>query len=120
MFIIAAAHLVYCPFTKVEESFNIQAIHDILYHRLNFTEVGNYFKQPPVLYSDLLKFQYDHHQYPGVVPRTFIGPLFISIFAAPVVAILQVLDINKFWTQYLGKIGKDISEYLHVLLLRFL
>jgi alpha-1,6-mannosyltransferase len=50
---VIALHLVVAPYTKVEESFNMQAIHDLIF--------------TPTLE------QFDHFAFPGAVPRSFIG-----------------------------------------------
>ncbi|KAJ2492047.1 alpha-1,6- mannosyltransferase [Coemansia sp. RSA 2050] len=52
------------PYTKVEESFYMQAVHDIL----KWGSVNS---------------RYDHLSFPGVVPRSFVGPLLVSALAYP-------------------------------------
>lgn len=56
---ITTAHVLLAPYTKVEESFNIQAIHDLCH-----------------LGTDIQ--QYDHLEFSGVVPRTFIGEPYLE------------------------------------------
>lgn len=107
IYIVASLHVLLCPFTKVEESFNIQATHDILYHRHNLSQVqenSNFgFSGMVAEYSCSFLFQYDHNEFPGAVARTFVGPFAISALSAPVVGILHLFGVTKFWMQYVGE-----------------
>nr|VDC64671.1 unnamed protein product [Brassica rapa] len=76
---IAAIYVLMAPYTKVEESFNVQSMHDILYHRHRLDS-------------------YDHLEFPGVVPRTFIGAFIVSFFASPLVFIISFLGFPKIYS----------------------
>lgn len=60
-------HLSVSPYTKVEESFNIQATHDVLTHGI---PIGNSESQ--------WRAHFDHLTFTGPVPRTFLGPLALA------------------------------------------
>lgn len=74
---VVAAHALLAPFTKVEESFNLQATHDLLCH--GPTAVN----------------KFDHQECPGVVPRTFLGALAVAAAAAPVALPLHAVGLSK-------------------------
>lgn len=67
-------HLYISPYTKVEESFNLQAIHDILEYGVPISDAAAKFNA-----------LFDHMTFPGAVPRTFIGSLLVSGLTEPLV-----------------------------------
>ncbi|KAJ7961976.1 Mannosyltransferase [Quillaja saponaria] len=83
---IAAFYVIMAPYTKVEESFNIQAMHDILHHQHHLDN-------------------YDHLEFPGVVPRTFIGALLVSVSASPFVLAMRLLHMPKIYGLLVVRMG---------------
>ena len=83
-----AFHLATSPFCKVEESFNLQAVHDFL-TRLEFDGVlssspwafggGEEEAAGPGFLASVSAF--DHLEFPGVVPRSFLGAAAVAAVA---------------------------------------
>ncbi|OEL19091.1 Dol-P-Man:Man(7)GlcNAc(2)-PP-Dol alpha-1,6-mannosyltransferase [Dichanthelium oligosanthes] len=96
---IAVFYAVMAPYTKVEESFNVQAMHDILYHTYHIKK-------------------YDHLEFPGVVPRTFIGAFAISILSSPAVFVMRLLHVPKFYSLLTVRLLLSCVTLLSLRLLR--
>ncbi|KAI9341958.1 Alg9-like mannosyltransferase family-domain-containing protein [Obelidium mucronatum] len=101
MFMIHAVLL--APYTKVEESFNVQAVHDLML--LPVSQLN----------------EYDHMSFPGVVPRTFIGPLFIKLISQPAIAVLTgdgKSELTSDWYLYIARITLTILTVHSLRILR--
>lgn len=85
LFQVMAAHAWWSPYTKVEESFNVQAVHDFLHSPVNVI-----FNQ-----SEIAR-KFDHVEFPGVVPRTFWGALAVATFTRPITAMIPVMRDELF------------------------
>ncbi|KAF4634372.1 hypothetical protein G7Y89_g3738 [Cudoniella acicularis] len=70
-------HLIVAPYTKVEESFNIQATHDIAIYGFPTKDVYDRFQA-----------YYDHFTFPGAVPRTFVGALALAGLSRPIFSVV--------------------------------
>ncbi|RKO93524.1 Alg9-like mannosyltransferase family-domain-containing protein, partial [Blyttiomyces helicus] len=96
--ILYSLHL--APFTKVEESFNLQATHDLIF-------LGPF---PDALPG------YDHISFPGVVPRTFVGPVVLWLLSLPAKFVLPATATRLAW-QYVtrGILGTLVALSLGLL-----
>ncbi|KAJ1715606.1 hypothetical protein AFGD_002906 [Aspergillus flavus] len=74
-------HLYQAPYTKVEESFHVQAVHDILSYGIPTQNV-----------AETLRAKYDHFTFPGAVPRTFVGAAVLSAFSQPFIWLNDTID----------------------------
>jgi alpha-1,6-mannosyltransferase len=92
---VMLAGIIASPFTKVEESFNTQATHDVLFWM-----------------SDLQN--YDHHEFPGVVPRTFLGPIGLAMASMPAAFAVQVAGLPKLASLYAVRIVLAVISWLAI------
>ncbi|PLW27310.1 hypothetical protein PCASD_20687 [Puccinia coronata f. sp. avenae] len=85
VFLSTFLHLFLSPFTKVEESFNLHAIHDFI-HQPSLSAVAH---------------AGDHVQFPGPLPRTFIGALLLGSIARVSLPLFRFVGIvqSKFAEQ---------------------
>lgn len=77
IYLLPLLHILLSPHTKVEESFNLQATHDILTYGTPVSSV----------HARLLQ-AYDHLTFPGAVPRTFVGSVVLAGVSQPIIALL--------------------------------
>ena len=76
--------LITCPHIKVEESFHLQATHDFYYHLYHHSNASSI--------RDVIEL-FDHLQYPGVVPRSFVGSFLLASVCQLVTYPLQLCDV---------------------------
>ncbi|WWC66278.1 uncharacterized protein I206_100179 [Kwoniella pini CBS 10737] len=66
-FIVTLSHVLLSPYTKVEESFTLHAVHDVLTYGLDISKLPHW----------------DHITFPGAVPRSFLPPIILGLLSYP-------------------------------------
>ncbi|KIM64276.1 glycosyltransferase family 22 protein [Scleroderma citrinum Foug A] len=76
---ISWAYVFLAPYSKVEESFNLHATHDVLMYSV----------RPELLTK------YDHKAFPGAVPRTFIASILLGWLTPPIATLGVFLGLVR-------------------------
>ncbi|KAJ7736813.1 glycosyltransferase family 22 protein [Mycena metata] len=97
-------HVLLAPYTKVEESFNLHAVHDVLMYGVAPSSLPHY----------------DHFVFSGAVPRTFIGSVLLAWISQPVIYVAQSLGLvgSKFELQIIVRLVLATISALGLCLLR--
>jgi alpha-1,6-mannosyltransferase len=83
-------HVLINPFTKVEETFQVNNIYDHIY-----------------LVNDVKN--YDFNEFPGVVDRTFISSLLNAVFAFPLKYVLKSFELSCLYMLYISTCYQKLS-----------
>ncbi|KAF8055562.1 glycosyltransferase family 22 protein [Lyophyllum atratum] len=107
IFVTGWAHVILAPYTKVEESFNLHATHDILGFGIA---------------TNILPYNrfYDHFTFSGAVPRTFVGAVLLSWLSQPIIELAswKGLISQKFDLQILVRLVLATSNAFGLCLIR--
>ncbi|KAI0649537.1 Alg9-like mannosyltransferase family-domain-containing protein [Trametes meyenii] len=75
IFLTSWTYVSLAPYTKVEESFNLHATHDVLMYGVGPQSLS----------------KYDHFTFPGAVPRTFVGSVLLAWVSQVVLRLVSFL-----------------------------
>ncbi|KAJ7270154.1 alpha-1,6-mannosyltransferase subunit [Mycena haematopus] len=97
-------HVLLAPYTKVEESFNLHAVHDVLMYGVSPSSLPNY----------------DHFVFAGAVPRTFIGSVLLAWISKPAIYLASSLSLvhSKFELQIIVRLVLSSINAIGLCLIR--
>ena len=110
------AHVVVVPGVKVEESFSLTAVRDVVVHGLDQPH-----RARPVQLGLLVQHagtdsahpQYDHVEFEGAVPRSFVAPIALAAAASLPLKALSALELVRtgFEAQLIGASRSSLRRF---------